>query len=216
MSDMVPSSGPRPPAETGPFRQGTVLAWDAVAGTNTVRVRGTDMTDLQSAVGSETGLIRPGDSVILIQVGNTYAVLARIELPGVEQRAFGLASAEVSTLDDPASTDFEVRNAPFVDVYIGSSCRCLVTLSAEISISNNVQRLGVWVSGESNIGPMPWRALTVGSVDDLELQVSRVLLFDPSYGLNPGMNRFQVMAQTGNHLANLPLVGEVQITVQPF
>lgn len=214
----APSSRPRPGAGDSPFLQGTVLAWNAVAGTNVVRVRGAEHTDLQSAVGSETGLVRPGDSVVVIKLNNSYAVLGRIELPGVEQRALGIVSAETVTLDDPVTNGFEARNAPFVDVYIGSSGRCLVTLSMEILISNNVQRLGVAVSGATTIAALDWRALTLGCASDLEAQASRVLIFSSENGfpLQEGNTRFQVMAKTANHLADLPLVGEVQITVQPF
>lgn len=216
--DQAPSSIARQDPPDWSVAQGIVESWDAIAGTNQIRVRGRSFSNLLSAVGSETGLIRAGDNVLVVRLNNTYAVLSRFEPPGVTPRAFGLVSAEVSVLDDPITNGFEARNAPFVDVYIGSSGRCMVTLSMEISISNNVQRLGVFLSGASLIGAMPWRALTVGSVDDLEMQTSRVLMFGPDNGftLNEGLTRFQVMAQTGNHLANLPLVGEVQITVQPF
>jgi hypothetical protein len=214
----APSYGPRPGSGESPFLQGIVVAWDSLAGTNVVRVRGRELENLQSMIGSESGMMRTGDSVVVGKLNNTYAVLGRLEPQGVPARALGLVSAEVSMLDNPTTNGFEARNAPFVDVHIGSSGRCMVTLSMEISITNNVQRLGVFVSGPSLIGPMDWRALTVGSVDDLEMQASRVLMFGPENGLtlNEGLTRFQVMAKTGNHLSSLPLVGEVQITVQPF
>lgn len=219
MSDTsAPSSGPRLGPGESPFLQGTVLAWDALAGTNTVRVRAGDIVNMQSMIGSESGLMRPGDSVVVAKLNTTYAVLGRLEPQGVPARALGLATAEVALLNNPSTNGFEARNAPSVTVYIGSSGRCMVTLSMEISIANNVQRLGVAVSGMTAISPVDWRALTVSSVDDLELQVSRVLMFGPENGfaLNEGLTKFQVMAKTGNHLSNLPLVGEVQITVQPF
>lgn len=211
----APSSGERGPRTEAPFLQGTVLAWDALAGTNQIRVRGAVLENLQSHLGSETSLIRPLDKVTLIRLNNSFAVLGRIETPGSTQRALGIEYAEIPTLNNPVGTGFETRNAPFVNVYIGSSLRCLVTLSMDIQITNNMQRLGLFVSGSSLIGPIPWRCLAVGTTGTLDMQVSRVLKFDPDDGLNEGMNKFQVMAQTDS-LSSLPSVGEVQITVQPF
>jgi hypothetical protein len=174
------------------------------------------LTNLLSLVGSETGLVRVGDSVIVGKLQNTYAVFGRIEPPGIEQRALGVAFAETITLNNPASPNFEARNGPAVTVYIGSSRRCLVTLSYEIQISNNVHRMGVQVSGASTVAAVEWRCLATGSIDDLEFQGTRTIVITAADVLNEGVNVFLTMHKTSTHLAMLPLVGEVQITVQPF
>jgi hypothetical protein len=220
MSDLVaPSSRERPTPGDAPFLQGTVLEWDAVAGTNLVRVRGAEHENLQSLIGSETALVRPNDSVLVIKVNNTFAVLGRIELPGTAQRALAVAFAATITLSPPTvSTTFERRNGPEVSVYIGSSRRAIVTLSAEIVISNNVERMSVQVLGANNQVVVPaevYRGLAISSAAS-EFQASRILILTEDEGLTEGLLRFQTMHQTGNHAANVPLVGEVQITVQPF
>jgi hypothetical protein len=102
-----------------------------------------------------------------------------------------------------------------VDVYIGSSRRAIVTLSFETQVANNVERLGFQVIGASAIPALEWRTLTIGS-PQLEFQGSRILIVTEDDGLNEGLNTFQTMHKTANNLANIPLVGEVQITVQPF
>jgi len=216
MSSSAPSSRSRPEAPEAPFRQGTVVAWNALAGTNQILIRGKVFTNLQSFVGSETGLIRVGDSVCVIRMNNTYAVLGRIEVPGVEQRALGVSFAQTVTLNAPtASAVFQRRNGPSVDVYIGSSRRAMVTLSAEISIANNVERMGFQVVGVSTISAVDWKCLTISSASS-EFQASRILIVKDDDGLNEGVNTFQTMHKTGNHTSSVPLVGEVQITVQPF
>lgn len=212
----APSSGPRLPASDYGFAQGIVMAWDAIAGTNKIRVRGSTITDMLSLVGSETGLVRVGDSVVVGKVQNTYAVFGRIEPPGIEQRALGIQFATTINLNAPGSTNFERRNGPEVSVHIGSSRRCMVTLSAEINIvGSNVERLGVQVIGASTISAVEWKCLTISSAGG-EFQASRVLIFESADGLNEGDNIFQTMHKTGNNVSNIPLVGDVQITVQPF
>lgn len=213
--DAAPSSGARLPRPDSGFLQGFVEAWDAIAGTNAVRVRGRTCNNLLSLLGPETGLIRPNDTVIVGRYHNTYAVFGRVEPLGEEQRAFGVHFADTITLNDTAAPGtWEPRNGPSVSVYIGSTRRCMVSLSAEMLVENNVERVGVQISGASSISPVEWRALTIGS-PELEFQGSRTLVFTAADGLNEGTNVFQTMHKT-SAAAPLPLVGEVQIIVQPF
>src|ERR1044072_3800643 len=137
--NQAPSTTERPEPGEAPFLQGTVVAWDAVAGTNIVRVRGKECVNIPSLVGSETGLIQEKDRVIVIRLNNTYAVLGRLELPGREQRALGLATASVLAAE--ASTSGTYGNlataGPSVTVNIGSSRRCLVFASAQVQVNNS-------------------------------------------------------------------------------
>jgi hypothetical protein len=216
MDIFLPPRVPRPSSDALAFHQGVVVAWDALAGTNTVRVLGVEVDNLPSLIGSEVGLIRKDDVVGLLRFQNTFFVLGRIEGSGVAQRALNLHYAQTVTLNAPtASAVFQARNGPSVTVDIGSSRRCMVTLSAEISIANNVERMGVQISGASSIAAVEWKCLTISSAAS-EFQASRVLIFEAADGLNEGKNVFQTMHQTGNHTVSVPLVGEVQITVQPF
>lgn len=215
IEDQAPASGPRDPQSESAFHQGTVLAWNVLSGTNVVRIRGRECTNVMSMLGPEVGLIRPGDLVICIRMNNTFAVVGRIDLAGAEQRAFGVYFAETVTLNDTAAPGtWETRNGPSVSVYIGSTRRCMVSLSAEMLVENNVERIGVRVTGASTINQVEWKALTIGS-PELEFQGSRTLVFTAADGLNEGQNVFQTMHKT-SAAAPLPLVGEVQIVVQPF
>jgi hypothetical protein len=213
--DFAPSAGARQaPGESG-LAQGIVVAWNALAGTNKVRVRGKVFDNLLSGLGAEGGLVRPNDTVLCARLGNTYAVTNRCDLPGQEQRSLGVTYSQTITLTDAtASGVFQRRNGPQVSVYIGSSRRAMVTLSAEILVENNVERVGVQVVGVSSIAAVDWKCLAFSS-EVGELQATRTLIFEAADGLNEGLNTFQTMHKTANHL-DPPLVGEVQITVQPF
>lgn len=205
-------SSPLPPLA---YHQGIVLAWDAIAGTNSIRALGTVYTNLASLVGSEAGLIRAGDNVMLVRFQNTNFVLGRVEGAGVAQRALDINYALVPTLDfhtTPAT--WEARNGPSVAVDIGSSRRCIIDLTAEFSVTANIEWMSVQVSGVSSIAAYPGNALVVGG-DSVYIQATRRLVFEAVDGLNEGRNVFQTMHWTSSG-ANDPLVGEVSIIVQPF
>lgn len=224
----APSSGPRPSSAGGsPFLQGTVLAWDANAGTNVVRVRGTECENIQSAVGSETGLIRPGDSVIVIVLNNTYAVLCRIEPPGVEQRAFGVESQRItgpgSAVSTASTTFVDLSGGPTVSVYIGSSRRCKVELSSYMNGHDAIAYAGFRVGGVSTINPINRWSVAVGAassggiVPDVWANSTRVINLSAADGLNEGLNVFTMMYQcVGNPAGGLAQFSDREISVQPF
>lgn len=211
----VPSSAPRPPQEPLSFHQGYVLEWNALTGTNKVRVLGVELSNLLSLMGSEVGLIRAGDAVGILRFQTQYFVLGRVEASGVEQRALGVHYAETITLDDPVTDDFERRNGPEVTVDIGSTRRCFVSLSAEMLITNNVEWMGFRVTGASNIEPQEYRSLTAGG-PEIYLQATRTLVLEAQHGLEEGSNTFSTMHRTSIVPGDVPLVGECQIIVQPF
>lgn len=231
VANAAPSSGPRPsPSGGSPFLQGTVLAWDALAGTNVVRVRGTECTDLQSAVGSETGLIRAGDSVVVIQLNNTYAVLGRIESPGVEQRAFGVASHRLtgpgSAVSTASTTFVNLSGGPTVSVYIGSSRRCKVELSSYMNGHDAIAYAGFRVNdsvGAQSIAPINRWSVAVGAassggiVPDVWANSTRAINLSSADGLTEGLNTFTMMYQcVGNPVGGLAQFSDREISVQPF
>lgn len=223
----APSSGPRPPSGDSPFLQGTVLAWDATAGTNIVRVRGTECANIQSAVGSETGLIRPGDSVVVIVLNNTYAVLGRIESPGVEQRALNVVSQRItgpgSAVSTASTTFVDLSGGPSVSVYIGSSRRCKVELSSYMNGHDAIAYAGFRVTGSSVISPINRWSVAVGAassggiVPDVWANSTRTINLSATDGLNEGPNVFTMMYQcVGNPVGGLAQFSDREICVQPF
>lgn len=198
------------------FHTGTVVAWNALAGTNSIRVLGTVYNNLPSLIGSEVGLIRTGDQVALFRFQSTTFVLGRVEASGVAQRALDINYALVATLNPAgAPAVWEARNGPSVQVYVGSSRRVVIDLTAEMSVDDNIEWMSVQVSGSSNIAAYPGNALVCGGDGANYLQATRRLVFEAVDGLNEGWNTFQTMHWTSSNVTS-PLVGEVSIIVQPF
>lgn len=222
-TDQAPSSGVRAEPPDSSIAQGLVIEWNALAGTNKVRVRGKLLENLLSAVGSETGLIRTGDSVILVRLNNTYAVLSRFEAPGVEQRAFGVVSARAgATVSTASSTFVDLTGGPAVDVYVGSSRRCRVDVSAYVSAVFGVSFASFKVTGASTIAADYQKSLSAGASSPtatigVHISGTRVAHLSAADGLNEGLNTFTMQyrflsdgAGSGSEFADR------EIAVQPF
>lgn len=82
--DLAPLFGRRPPAGVG-FRQGTVLAWDPQTADNAIEVGGSVFTNLTTLNGAEVAVIKPGDKVSILTLGEgakTWFVVGRMTIPG--------------------------------------------------------------------------------------------------------------------------------------
>lgn len=67
-----------PPAGFG-YRQGLVTAWDVLAGTNTVNVAGTNLTNLPLITQADVYNIRVNDPVAVVKFNDSYAILGKIK-----------------------------------------------------------------------------------------------------------------------------------------
>lgn len=192
--DQAPSSGERlEPSDYG-FLQGTVKAWDSVAGTNTVRVRGKDFENLTVLMGSESGLLQEEDSVIVLRLNNTYAVLGRLASPGTPQRALELQSDTVLAAETSTSGTYGnlTTVGPSVVVDIGSSRRCLVFASAQVQVNNASGNMSFEVTGNSSIDPtdQPIKPVIASSVDDFVGSLATITSLTAADGLQVGHNVF--------------------------
>lgn len=68
-----------PPPENLGYRQGVVVTWDLVAGTNQVRIADGILNNLSVITQSDLLNIRPGDTVAVIKYNDSYAVLGKIK-----------------------------------------------------------------------------------------------------------------------------------------
>lgn len=222
----IPSAGPRQIEPPLGFQQGVVVAWNALDGTNQVRVHGVVFDNLLSLVGSEVGLIRPGDSVGVLRYQNSWAVLGRIEAPGVEQRALDVHTQAVlgpgSDVSTTSSSFVPLAGGPSVSVYIGSSRRCRVDLGAHVSSYAGVAYMGFSVSNASLIAANNSRALGLGGslpsgFVEVRASVTRTVCLSADDGLNEGLNTFTAMYQfLADDPSGIPEFSDREITVQPF
>lgn len=68
-----------PPDQNFGYRQGTVVAWNAITGSNQVRIGNSDLTNLPVITQSDLINIRSGDTVAVIKYNDSYAVLGKIK-----------------------------------------------------------------------------------------------------------------------------------------
>lgn len=75
--DYIPLLTPEP--QNFGYRQGIVVAWDAVTGANQVNVGGGNLDNLPVITQSDLVNIRPGDTVAIITYNDSYAVLGKMK-----------------------------------------------------------------------------------------------------------------------------------------
>lgn len=63
------------------FRQGTVLTYNVLSGSNTISVAGTVLTDVPFLNPGGYTIYQPGDVVILIRMRSSWAILGRVTIP---------------------------------------------------------------------------------------------------------------------------------------
>lgn len=213
----------RAPQEPLSFHQGVVVAWDALAGTNIVRVLGVDLDNLPSLIGSEVGLVRKDDVVGLLRFQNTYFVVGRIEGAGAAQRAFGVQSQRIAAAVSTTSSSFvALSGGPSVSVDIGSSRRCRVELGAHVSSYAGVAYMGFSVSGASTIAATNEWAVAVGGstatiLIEVRLSATRSINLSAADGLNEGSNTFTTMYQfLADDPTGIAEFSDREISVQPF
>jgi hypothetical protein len=224
--DVAPSTEGRADPSDYRFVQGTVLEWDAITGTNKVLARGAELEDLPSLGGSDIGLLRDGDPVILAQVNNTYAVFGRLELPGATARALGVVSAraddEVDFSTNTGSSFVTLPDGPSVVVEIGSTRRCRVDLSGFVRSYASVMEIGLLVSGASAIAPDHRKVLSAsGSAPatfvSVQISATRVIHLSADDGLNEGTNTFtMVYRYNEDDPSGAGTVADREISVQPY
>lgn len=183
------------------FVTAQVQSWDEISGTNTVVLAGgvviSNLKSIQPGIGVQ---LQPGDIVGLKRVGNSYLVEGRIVTPGSGSGNL-IRSARVATLVNTGAQAFGDLPGSFgpqlVNVYIGSSRRCLVIHSAELSVSQSAIFQGITVTGSSSI------AVETGITDAylsflsgaglglvIDQSVTASCLVTAANGLNQGFNTF--------------------------
>lgn len=136
---LVPLLAGQPQNDTG-YRQGVVVAWNQSTAENLVTVGGALLTNLPALNTSEATLLVPGDVVVCVRWGRSWAVLGRVIIPGTSESASALSalrteSASVTAQDTITSTsyaDAPVNVGPEITIQVGASGRLLVFPRAHI------------------------------------------------------------------------------------
>ncbi|GAB3154293.1 hypothetical protein GCM10027258_57940 [Amycolatopsis stemonae] len=214
--------------------QGEILSWDESTGLNSVKVNGSavsNMRVLQSGIGVT---YQPGDTVMVEKRMSQWYILGKVAAPGAGA-ANRIQSQTIAANESTGSASYTdlATFGPSVSVYIGSSRRCLVLVSAFITMSGTTASTAsfiggtasVTVSGASTIGHnlayasaslqtlVPFGRSTFGAGGSFSASGTR--LFTAADGLAQGVNTFTVQYLS---LQTSPTCGFRQrtLTVIPF
>ncbi len=98
-----------PEEQTTPFRQGLVVSFNVSTGNNVINVAGAELVDLPVLNIGDTVNLLPGDTVILMKMGNAWAIMGRvITVGGDTELATGTVS--VSSLSN-SSSSFQITES---------------------------------------------------------------------------------------------------------
>lgn len=139
LDDLAPILADRPAQGVG-YRQGIIKSWNSVTAENTVEVDGAVLTNLPILNTSEALLLQPGDVVGVLAVGESWAILGRLTVPGTAAAASSLSLIgrqividRVPTQDSTTTgTSWVHLGGPKVTATIRQSGRALVFVSAQI------------------------------------------------------------------------------------
>lgn len=210
-SDLSPLFSPAAIGMAQPMHyvQGTVIAWNQATAENTVDVGGSEFANLPVLNTSEAVSLTAGAIVAVVSMGDSWAVLGRLTIPGTPDAASALdalnglvpLSAQIKT--DTISTSESTSSATYTDlatvgptctdVLISSSGRALVILSASIVCPNKGGSMGYEVSGATSVDADLTRSLALSEAEGLGTGVavaafiSRVV---EASSLTPGLNTF--------------------------
>lgn len=198
--DLAPFLIPAGEPDVG-FHTGEVLAWNQAAGTNTIRVLGAPMNNLQ-VVATGSVMVGVGDTVAIWRYKSTLFVMGRIAPVDQTLRVrYAIGTDDdnwVDTVGPGPWYDLNHGNIPTIsDVYIGPSRTCVVWLSC--ALAGNTSLAGeahIQVSGASNIPPpnpaTPGRSMGAIGGGPVQLGAHRIFVLNATDGLMQGLNTFEV------------------------
>lgn len=182
------------------FHTGEVLAWDQAAGTNTIRVLGASMNDLQ-VVAAGSVMVGVGDLVAIWRYKSTYFVMGRITPVDQTLRVRYAIGTDDDNTVPAAGTDWQDLNhgnIPTIsDVYIGPSRTCIAWLSCALAGGFAIAgEAHIQVTGASSV-PLPNPATpgrSMGAIGGGAVQsgAHRIFVLTATDGLRPGLSTFQV------------------------
>lgn len=207
---------------------GQIVAWDEISGTNVVHVNGADIPNMR-VIQSGIGLAyQAGEVVNIRRRGTQWFIGGKVGAPGAGA-ANQIASQRVAVLKTVplggAFADLSGSFGPEATVYIGSSRRCLVIHSAEISIGGGTVDWfargagfqAVQVTGASSL-PVETAVTDVfmqGGFADSQ-SVTASTLVTAANGLQPGLNTFTCKYKATADSGLNVVVNNRVLTVIPF
>lgn len=206
--------------------RGLVLAWDELSGVNTIKVNGAELDNLPVIQGGVGIAYQVGESVEVLRVSQQYFILGKVGAPGAGA-ANQIRSLSVNTSITQGIQgygDLTGSLGPSLSsVYIGSSRRCLVTVSAQIATNGSAGAMSFTIVGASSVGTSDDRAAYVTGPPSAPFgnsaASSQTVLLTAADGLNPGFHTITTkyrVADAGTGSGATAVFRGRNLTVQPF
>lgn len=190
------------PPKTGllGFRQGVVVSWNAHTAENTIDVDGATLTNVPIINTSEALLLTTGAVVALNTWQGSWYIVGRITVPGTAEAATalamvsqGISSAQVDTSESTTSTtytDLATAGPTVSSVYITSSGRCLLMMSALMGVPTSCAAyMSCAISGATTLAAtQAQRSVSLGAISSI-VQGSPTCVVEVT-GLNSGLHTF--------------------------
>lgn len=200
--DLTPLFSPSSAGSALPmtYRQGVVMDFNRITLENTIRVGGTDLTNLPLLGIAEATTLAVGDVVGIAQFGSSWAIMGRFVVPASTEAADAISvtsantySTTVATAESTTSTlftDLTTAGPTLTGVLIGPSGRCLVHITAILTAlsTGDGGAMGYQISGATSALPGDGaRTLNFFGPPNGGIGATRVVLHE---GLNPGLHTF--------------------------
>lgn len=164
-----------------PFRQATVLTFDPTTGANTVNLAGAILTNLPLLNIGDTVNLKAGDTVILMKMNNTMAILGRVIQTGgtgiLTSVAVDFQSANNFASNFAISTSFVTKVSTTITVppwankalvtahvYLNVSTATSVSFQAQTVIGGSTAGIPATMNGVTPPNTVPAPGATIGFV----------------------------------------------------
>lgn len=178
------------------YHTGVVKAWDTLTGLNSVDINGVTFNNLKVLSTGDSIMLAAGDTVVIMRFQTQYFILGRVAAPGLGA-SLATRTARVNPNESTSSTTFTdlTTFGPTVpDVYIGSSRRCLVMVSATVAGGPQFGGYAAFeVTGASTIpavGANGVYGAFTGASGGMQSSLAVVIPLSADDGLNAGRNTF--------------------------
>lgn len=209
------------------YHQGIVVSWDSLTGANVINVGGKDLVDLDVLATSDSVFLAAGDPVLILKFRSSLCIMGRIAPAG--SGSLRIQAAENAATGSTTGTsygDLSSGAGPTLsNVYIGSSRRCIVTITAAVyAATDNDGAAHFAVSGASTInpptGPSAFSEGAFLGCDSggaaIEGCITKQFILTSADGLNAGFNTFTMKYLARASGIDDTFFSDRVITVQPF
>lgn len=148
--------GPAGPEDVA-LHTGTILAWDAVTGLNSVWVNNTALSNLKAVQSGIPARYSVGDTVLIVRKQTQYFIFGKVAAPGGGAGSAPVGNTTPAMVDQADSAgawvDLTGSPGPTVSTYIGSNRAALILYGFKYDGFQSSVDMGWEISGANTLAP---------------------------------------------------------------